>query len=213
MRLASTILASLVALASLASVAAAEPEPLAVGFRVGGYGFHRENAGTWDECRMNGAGVFAQHAVKGPLYLEAGLDAYSTVGGAPATDLQIDRQSALVSVAAGARTNVTPWLTGYVQVGAGAELARLAVPYGDGSTIRDSKVMPAGFFGVGADLRIARGTFLGATLRTLVMGNFDYEPARLQMANPWVAAPAASDVFAASPSLAAQGQFYLRHDL
>ncbi len=208
MRLASPILASLVALTS-----AAAAEPLAVGFRVGGYGFHRESSSTWDECRMNGAGVFAQRAVRGPLYLEAGLDAYSTIGGAPATDLPIDRQSALVSVAAGARTNVTPWLTGYVQVGTGVELARLAVPYGDGSTIRDSKVMPAGFFGVGADLRIARGTFVGATLRTLVMGNFDYDPARLQMANQWVAAPSASDVFAASPSLAAQGQFYLRHDL
>lgn len=207
MRLASLILASLT-VPVLASA-----DPLSVGFRVGGYGFHRENDSNWNECRMNGAGVFAQRAVRGPLYLEAGLDAYATIGGAPSTDLPIDRQSALVSVAAGARTNVTPWLSGYVQVGTGLELARVAVPYGDGTQIRDDKVMPAGFFGVGADLRIARGTFIGATLRTLVMGNFDYDPQRLQMANAWVAPPPASDVFSASPSLAAQGQFYLRHDL
>src|SRR5512143_2663995 len=124
MRLASTILASLVATCSLAAA-----DPLSVGFRVGGYGFHRENDSNWNECRMNGAGVFAQRAVRGPLYVEAGLDAYSTIGGGPSTDLPIDRQSALVSIAGGARAEVTSWLSGYVQLGAGVELARLAVPY------------------------------------------------------------------------------------
>jgi len=87
------------------------------------------------------------------------------------------------------------------------------VPYGDSGTIRDDKVLPEGFIGVGGDLRIARGTYVGASLRTLVMGNFAYDPARLQMTNPWVAAPTPSQVFDASPGLAAQGQFYLRHDL
>ena len=63
------------------------------------------------------------------------------------------------------------------------------------------------------DLRIARGTYLGATLRTLAMGNFDYDPSRLHMTSPWIAAPSSTDVFSASPQLAAQAQFYLRRDL
>jgi hypothetical protein len=220
MRLISSLLASLVAVSGVAvadpsPVAATPDAPFAVGVRVGGYGFRRANdtsTNAWNECRMNGLGVFAQREVRGPLYLEAGLDAYSSVGPGEVTDLPIDRQSALVSIAAGAHTSFTPWLRGYVQLGAGVELARLSVPYGD-STIRDDKAMPEGFFGVGADLRIARGTFVGATLRTLVMGNFDYDPTRLQMTSPWVAAPSSTDVFSATPTLAEQAQFYLRRDL
>ena len=99
------------------------------------------------------------------------------------------RQSALASISGGVRTQVTSWLGGYAQIGIGLELTRVAVPYGD-STIRDNKALPDGFLGVGGDIRIARGTYVGANLRTLVMGNFDYDPARLQMsnANQWVAA-------------------------
>ena len=220
MRLASPILGLLL----LSGVAAAEPSPAVaaapdslytMGVRVGGYGFRREGAGAdggWDECRMNGVGVFAQRALRGPLFLEAGLDTYFSIGQGQPNDLPVDRQSALVSVAAGVRTHFTSWLRGYAQVGTGVELARLSVPYGD-STIRDDKAMPEGFFGFGADLRIAHGTYLGAQLRTLVMGNFDYDPARLHMTGPWIASPSAGDVFSATPTLAAQGQFYLRRDL
>lgn len=220
----STLFASLAALLSAAGVAAAEPgpaaatpdAPYAMGVRIGGYGFRRESdtsANAWNECRMNGLGLFAQRSLRGPLFLEAGLDTYFSIGQGAPTDLPIDRQSALVSIAAGARTNLTSWMRGYVQLGAGVELARLAVPYGDGTTIREDKAMPDGFFGVGAEVRIARGTYGGASLRTLVMGNFSYDPQRLQMSNQWVAAPAAHDVFSASPGFAEQAQFYLRKDL
>lgn len=220
MRLASPILGLLL----LSGVAAAEPSPTVaaapdtlytMGVRVGGYGFRREGAGEtggWDECRMNGVGVFAQRTLRGPWFLEAGLDTYFSIGQGQPSDLPVDRQSALVSVAAGVRTHFTSWLRGYAQLGTGVELARLSVPYGD-STIRDDKAMPEGFFGFGADLRIAHGTYVGAQLRTLVMGNFDYDPGRLHMTGPWIAAPSAGDVFSATPTLAAQGQFYLRRDL
>lgn len=161
---------------------------------------------------MNGLGIFGQRSVRGPLFVETALDTYFSTNQAQPTDLPIDRQSALVSVAAGARTQVTPWLRGYAQLGIGLELTRVAVPYGD-STIRDNKAMPDGFLGIGGDIRIATGTYVGANMRTLVMGNFDYDPARLQMSNEWVAPPKSSDVFAASPSFAAQAQFYLRRDL
>ncbi len=208
----------LVASLVLASTAASA-DPMSVGFRVGGYGFRRENSSTlagensaWDLCRMNGLGLFGTRSLTGPLFLEASLDTYFSTAQAQPTDLPLDRQSALLSVAAGARMEVTSWLHGYAQLGLGVELARLSVPYGD-STIHDNKAMPDGFFGIGGDIRIARGTYIGANLRTLVMGNFDYDPQRLQMSNQWVAAPKSTDVFAASPALAAQGQFFIRKEL
>jgi hypothetical protein len=190
-----------------------------LGLRIGGYGFRREGDSRpgqgWSECRMNGFGVFGGRVLTGPLFVEAGLDLYSTANGPigpEPTDLPIDRTSGLVSAAIGARTNVTSWLRGYVQLGAGLELTRVSVPYGD-QRIRDSKAMPEGFFGAGLDLKIMRGTYVGASLRTLVMGNFDYDPNRLDPSMGWVAPPPASEVFDASASVAAQGQFYVRHDL
>lgn len=190
-----------------------------LGIRIGGYGFHREGDNRpgegWSQCRMNGLGVFGSRALRGPLFVEAGLDMYSSADGPIApepTDLPIDRTSGLLSAAIGARINVTSWLRGYVQLGTGLEVTRVSVPYGQ-ERIRDTKVMPEGFFGAGAELKLLRGTYFGASLRTLVMGNFDYDPARLDMSNGWVAPPPASEVFDASAGVAAQGQFYVRHDL
>lgn len=199
----------------------AAPGGLAVGFRIGGYGFRREGdprpGAGWTECRMNGVGVFVQRGLRGPLFVEAGLDAYFTqdfIMASPATDLPVDRISGLVSGAVGARTQLAPWLRAYVQLGAGVELTRVSVPYGtDGTTIRADKALPEGFFGIGGDLRVARGTYVGATVRMLVMGNFSYDRARLQMGNAWVQQPTADQVFAASPDMALQGQFYVRRSM
>jgi hypothetical protein len=226
-----SLLATLLAVPLLApSLAAAEPEaptPAAtqprrtgidIGFRVGGYGFHREgdqSADSWTECRMNGVGVFASKTVRGPLFVEGALDAYVSQGfptPVPEGDLPIDRMSGLISVAAGARTQLASRVRGYVQLGAGVEVTRVALDYGEDKTLRDQKVMPEGFFGVGVDLRVGRATYVGASFRTLVMGNFDYDPARLEMESQWVA-PQADVVFDASPDLANQGQFYVRRDL
>jgi len=213
----------------VSATAAAEPEaihaspPAAplfdVGFRVGGYGFHREgdtSASNWNECRMDGIGVFGSRVIHGPVFLEVGLDAYASQTfplPGDSADLPIDRQSLLLSTAIGVRTDLTSWLRAYVQVGVGAELTRLAVHYGDnGDVVRDNKVMPDGFLGFGGELRVAHGTYLGASLRILVMGNFNYDPAMLKD-NQWVASPQAQSVFDASPALASQGQFYVRRDL
>ncbi len=199
-------------------IAAQAPEPtLSVGVRIGGYGFRRESdpafTGKWDQCRMNGVGVFANRGLRGPLFVEAGLDTYFSTTDRQPMDLPIDRQSALVSAAIGVRSSFTTWLDGYVQLGAGAELARLSVPYGD-DAIRANRVLPEGFLGVGGDIRIGTATRIGASIRTLVMGNFNYDAQRLDPnSQAWTATPTADQVFAASPTLAAQGQFYLRHDL
>lgn len=211
-----------ISLVLVTSTATAEPK-YDVGFRVGGYGFHREGdsrPGTgWTECRMNGVGLFATRALRGPVFAEAGLDAYSSADGpvgspSPSTDLPIDRMSGLASVAIGVRTQIAPWLRGYLQLGGGVELTRVSMPYGELETLREDKVMPEGFLGVGVDVRITGGTYLGASFRTLVMGNFDYDPALLEKMNEWsFGAPETAKVFDASPDLAAQGQIYIRHDL
>jgi len=202
----------------LPSLALADPSsPYAIGVRTGGYGFRPEGdpgSDGWNQCRMNGIGVFGDRGIGGaggPLFVEAGLDAYFSLPPSEG-DLPIDRMSALVSAAAGVRTQLASRVRGFVQLGVGAELTRVSVPYGD-ARIRDNKLLPDGFFGVGIDVRLGRSTMLGAAARAHVMGNFDYDPARLEMQNPWLAAPSASAVFDASPDLAAQAQFYLRREL
>ncbi len=211
----------------LASTAVAEPtEAPAVtasaaptyelGVRIGGYGFRREGdprpGEGWTECRMNGLGVFGTRTLPGPFFVEAGLDMYSSANVTNEMDLPIDRTSGLVSGAIGVRTNVASWLRAYVQLGAGLEVTKVSVPYGD-QRIRDTKALPEGFFGIGADLQIWKGTRIGATFRTLVMGSFEYDKSHLDPSSGWVAAPTADEVFAPSTGVAAQGQFYIRRDL
>lgn len=196
--------------------AVAVADPYAVGVRVGGYGFRPEGdpgGAGWNQCRMNGVGVFGDRGVGGPVFVEAALDTYFSLPPASG-DLPIDRTSALVSAAAGVRAQLAPWLRGFVQLGLGAELTRVSVPYGDGGArIRDEKLLPDGFFGVGLDVRLGTRTMLGASAKTHVMGTFDYDPAQLAMPNAWIAPPPAGVVFDASPGLAAQAQFYLRREL
>lgn len=206
-------------LLALTTTAAAEPATYDIGFRVGGYGFKREgdtSAHSWTECRMNGLGMFATRKLPAHFFVEGGLDVYTSqnfpVSAGSENDLPIDRMSGLFSVATGVRSDLTSWLRGYLQVGGGLEVTRVAVAYGDAEKIRDTKAMPEGFFGVGLDVKLAKGTYVGASFRTLVMGNFEYDKSNLEMGNAW-ASPTAATVFDPSPDLAAQGQFYVRHDL
>jgi len=202
----------LVLLLLVASSTTALADDYELGARVGGYGFRRDSQQDWTECRMNGFGVFGGHALTGPLFLEAGIDMYSSVGTPQPTDLPIDRTSGLLSSAIGARTQLASWLRGYVQLGTGVELTRVSVPYGD-EKIRASKVMPEGFFGIGLDIELAHATHLGSTFRALVMGNFDYDPANLDTSKGFMWQPNPDVVFAASPDVATQVQFYVRRDL
>ncbi|HEU0033913.1 MAG TPA: hypothetical protein VFQ53_24965 [Kofleriaceae bacterium] len=209
---------SQVALADEAGVAAPRTSATYdLGVRVGGYGFRRDGAGgdeAWTECRMNGLGVFGSRVLTGPLYLEAGLDAYtSDPEAALPTDLPISRMSSVATVAAGARASFTSRLRGFVQLGGGAELTRVSVPYRESLTIRDTKLMPAGFLGFGLDVRLGKQTYVGANVRTLMMGNFNYTRDQLEMSEQWDGAPSSDRVFDASLDFAAQGQLYVRRDL
>lgn len=206
-----------------ATTAYAEPSVTAttkptydLGLRIGGYGFRRDGDNNrqtaWTECRMDGVGVFGSRTVTGPLFVEAGFDLYSSTDfnakGAE-NDLPVARTSGLLSMAIGARTTIIPRVRAFVQLGAGVELTRVSVPYGE-QTVRDSLVMPEGFFGAGFDIRVFKRSYLGAQFRAHVMGNFDYDPAKLD--TTWTM-PTADEVFDPSPDAAAQGQFYFKHEL
>lgn len=203
-----------------------DPEPeaapavsaYAFGARVGGLGFRRDEGdrrNAWDECRMNGIGVFGERALGGPAFVEAGLDLYfSESFPLPDTeaDLPIDRMSGLVTAAIGLRAE-GPWrISGYAQLGVGVELTQVSVPYGE-DRITDQMALPAGFLGAGGDIKIGDRTYLGANFRAHVMGNFAYDPEDLEMQPGWTSPPAAGEVFDPSPDVAAQGQFYVRRDL
>lgn len=213
-----TLAAALLLVPVVATADPAASNPYSFGARVGGYGFRREvgdSSGEWNECRMNGMGVFGQRALGDHLFLEGGFDVYfsqdfptqPTEG-----DLPIDRMSGLITAAAGMRASATNRISGYAQLGGGLELTQVSVPYDD-HRISDRLAMPMGFVGIGGDIRIGAKTYLGANFRAELMGNFDYDPAKLEMQGGWTTPPSADEVFDPSPDLAAQGQFYLRRDL
>jgi hypothetical protein len=211
---------TLVALALLLSTSTPvlADDGYAFGARVGGYGFRRDSGdqrNEWDECRMNGLGLFGERRFGRHLFVETGLDMYfsETFPMAPVEgDLPIDRFSGLVTAAAGLRARATSWLSGYAQLGLGLELTKVSVPYQDG-TIDDQLAMPIGFLGVGGDIRLGKRTYFGANLRAHVMGNFEYDPSQLEMEPGWTTPPGADEVFDPSVDVAAQAQFYVRRDL
>ncbi len=186
------------------SAAAAQADE-AIGARVGGYGFRQPATGSersgWNDCRMNGIGLFGQRTFgrAKALFAEAGLDTYFSEafplqsendGGLP-----MDRLSALASVAAGVRMFPTAAVSPYVQLGAGVELTKIDVPT---YHITESFTLPLAFLGIGGDFRVGKHLKLGAVLRVHAMGHFHdiTTNADGQMS------------LSPSPEVAAQGQFY-----
>lgn len=195
---------------SLATPARAE-EPTSVygvGARVGGYGFRDQDASgkaTWDDCRMNGIGVFGQRAMTRHIAIEGGLDAYFADntglpghdhGGGGATEpahLAMDRVSTIATV--GAALTLLPGyrVTPTLAIGTGVELTRVSM---DGHAPA-SRVLPMAYFGFGVDGRLWGRVYGGMNVRVNAMGHFEHDdPNMTEMT--------------ASPELATQGQFYLR---
>lgn len=166
------------------ATAVAEPVVDGMGVRVGGYGFREsadaslmEEASTtgWEACRMNGLGVFATRDLDRGFFVEGAVDTYFTdqfpTGEATGDyDTPIDRVSGLLTVAAGARFFSEARVSPYVQVGVGAELTRVRLP---ALGLEDTAVLPMGFFGVGAAVKLGDTLSLGAALRVNVMGYYD----------------------------------------
>ena len=202
------------------ATATAATRPITVGARVGGYGFR--NPGTvdahghvaWDDCRMNGVGVFARRPL-GRLFTEAGADLYFSESFPMATaagEDGMDRMSGLLTVAIGADLVRTRHVTGYAQLGTGLELTRVAMTTADGAVHRDQRALPLGFIGVGGEVRLGARTGLGFNLRTHVMGHFGHDGSGQVLDAAATAGPAAGTI-SVSPEIAAQGQFYIAYRL
>jgi hypothetical protein len=184
--------------------------------RVGGYGFrntHAESASEkWNDCRMNGLGLFGQKHLTQHAFLEAGSDIYFSddmILGADSTEAEpMDRLSGLLSVSAGLRMYPASRVSAYAQVGVGVELTRVTmgaaahehtdpVPASAPAEMTTTRTLPMGFVGFGGDVRVGTRTRLGATFRTNVMAHFDHGATTLD----------------AEPEAANQVQFYLRYSL
>jgi hypothetical protein len=180
---------------------------LTMGFRVGGYGFREaaENEGgrdQWSACRMNGMGLFGHKKIRGPFFVEGGLDAYFSeefpIGGQERGQYEtpIDRLSSIISVAAGVRWFERARVSPYVLAGGGIELTRVRAPE---LGLQDSAALPMGFFGFGADIKVGSRVRLGAAFRVNAMGYYDDSQFQTEM-NP-------------ETELATQGQFYAGYAL
>jgi hypothetical protein len=191
--------------------ASAEPVIDQVGARIGGYGFREgvDAAGQmssetgWQACRMNGIGVFASRNLTRHFFLEGALDTYFTDNDAAVLgsesssyDTPIDRVSGILSVAAGARVFPDAIVSPYVQLGLGGEVTRVRLPE---VGMQDTALLPMGFFGVGANLRLGSRLRFTAVVKVNVMGYYD--DAQFQ------------DQLDAKAELATQGQFALSYQL
>lgn len=190
--------------------ASAEPFVDTVGARVGGYGF-REMASTsfmteksttgWEACRMNGLGVFASRNLNKHFFAEGALDTYFTdafpTGEAHGNyDTPIDRVSGLLTIAGGARLFPDKVVSPYVQLGVGAEVTRVRLP---ALGMQDTALLPFGFFGVGATVRVGEKLRLGASLRVNAMGYYDDAQFQTELKHHY--------------ELATQGQFFFSYAL
>ncbi len=186
------------------------------GMRVGGYGFRNKNAekakDKWNDCRMNGVGVFVQRELPHGAFVEGASDVYfaddTILGG---QQPYADRLSGLFSVAGGLRMFPTSRISAFAQIGVGLELTRVTLepvadisqswPDGGRPMVErtDSRALPMGFVGFGGDLRLGSRTRLGMTFRTNLMGHFDEGAGQTELR--------------ATPEAANQVQFYLRYAL
>lgn len=190
---------------------AADAPRYSFGVRVGGYGFRNTSepdAGTWDDCRMDGAGLFAQRSLGRHLFAEAAFDLYTAVEGTPTAEMPVpgmDRISGLTTVAGGARIPWR-WFSPYVQVGMGLEVTRVKMA---AEGLQQHQVLPMGFFGVGADLRVTDHLSVGGNIRSNLMKHFDHDGG----AAAREAGEAGPGEMSGEYEAAAQGQFFVRYEM
>ncbi|MFB6351631.1 MAG: hypothetical protein ABEK29_07580 [Bradymonadaceae bacterium] len=100
---------------------------LGLGVRLGGHGFRhvRDERISWEDCRMNGAGLFATLDFTNQFFGELSMDYYHATGSTVASGM--DRVSVYVLGAAGARLLPDFIVSPYLQVGIGPEWTRIEV--------------------------------------------------------------------------------------
>ena len=170
MRLSLLVLLLLLIPASSAVAAESSPPPssdsvtLGVGARVGGYGFREIDGGvlSWNDCRMNGTGLFGTVDLTRHFFGELSFDYYHATAGQAAHAM--DRVSLQPMLAVGARFAPGRLITPFVQAGGGPEFTRIDL---DGASAR--KVLPTAFMGIGGEVNVGDFHF-GTNVRALSMG-------------------------------------------
>lgn len=122
----------------------------AIGVRVGGYGFRHLNSNAnlaWDNCRMNGVGVYGTLDFSRHFFAELSADMYHATGDTLKSG--IDRISLHTFGVLGARLAPDFLISPYIHLGGGAEYTWVEV-YGH----KDQGFMPVGFVGLGGELNL-----------------------------------------------------------
>ena len=178
------------------------------GARVGGYGFRHADGSSdkWDDCRMNGVGVFGTLAPNRWFFGSLGLDFYNA--DPSAIDEGMDRDPTHVTAGVGARMFPSFVLTPYVELGGGMEWTRI-----DLAGRRTEGIFPVGYLGLGAELNVTRELKLGAALRVLATAQPDAEATTRQALTSGTAAADGTGAVATRASTAMQAQFFARYAL
>ena len=136
----------------------------AIGVRVGGYGFRQldtDESRNWNNCRMNGVGIYTTMDISRHLFAELSADMYHAH--TPTLRQGIDRISLHTAAVLNARMAPDFLISPFIQIGGGAEYTWVEV-YGN----KDQALMPVGFVGLGGEVNIDRFK-LGMTIRSNAM--------------------------------------------
>lgn len=141
-----------------------------IGARIGGYGFRQLNTNRvidWQNCRMDGVGVYGIADFSNSLYAEVASDFYFANDSTLRQGL--DRLSFHVLASGGYRILPDAFITPTIHVGGGAEVSWVNV-YGKEKTA----LLPVGFMGVGGELNIQNFHF-GMAIRVHAMQLPEYD--------------------------------------
>ena len=181
------------------------------GARVGGYGFRDPSGETkeWNDCRMNGFGVFATADATPHLFGELSVDFYQ----ATQETLQegMDRESRHFLAAAGLRMFPDLVFTPYVQLGGGAEWTHVRI-----GGAQNERVFGMAFLGIGAELNVTRELKLGGNLRMLATAQPAHESETHGAGTALSRQPLTTEHHHDAElrlGVAAQGQFFVRYAL
>lgn len=141
-----------------------------VGARIGGYGFRHVTDNQligWDNCRMNGVGVFGNLDFASSAYAELSVDLYHATA-RPITQ-GLDRLSLHTLGVLGYRMMPDALITPNVHIGGGLEWTKVDV-FGD----TDTRTAPIGFIGAGGEINV-RSFHFGLALRAHLMQIPEYQ--------------------------------------
>lgn len=138
----------------------AASSPLGIGVRVGG-------GGVVDRPSVDGLcyGVFGHLGLGPRLFGEIALDRCPS---SPSDAAGMREQGTQISAALGLRFWRGAWLSPFLQLGVGGEVASVQRP----DQPDDDGIFPLAFVGAGSDLRLSRHLVLGLNLRWQLQASF-----------------------------------------